>query len=67
MRELNSTEVQQVNGATIGLGLAIIGKVVNSWGNAWNNAWGGCTPKPPVCNLSRRSANQNRLNAINRI
>ncbi|EME9752459.1 hypothetical protein V1447_000929 [Serratia marcescens] len=49
MRELNSTEVQQVNGATISLGLAIIGKVINSWGNAWNNAWGDCTPKPPVC------------------
>ncbi|UIM54417.1 hypothetical protein [Serratia marcescens] len=67
MRELNSTEVQQVNGATIGLGLAIIGKVVNSWGNAWNNAWAVAHQNRRYVNLSRRSANQNRLNAINRI
>ncbi len=49
MRELNSTEVQQVNGATIGPGLAIIGKVVNSWETRGIMPWGGCTPKPPVC------------------
>lgn len=56
MRELNSTEVQHVNGATLGLGVSIIGSVISSWGEAWGNMWGGhdskpqvCNPEPPVC------------------
>ena len=67
MRELNSTEVQQVNGATIGLGLAIIGKVVNSWETRGIMPGAVARQNRRYVNLSRRSANQNRLNAINRI